>query len=311
MRVLATLVCAAVAWTPWALVWGDAIGEAARAGQDAGLNARNALALPSRDGNTIVMPGGTGGNLSFETLFPDAHGGDPATFSQWYGNASAVVGNGRDAQQNLMTEQTPNGSAYRTLRGAVDRDRPDRRNDPLWSQTDFVLDHFNDLAKTFSDCSTVTTFENGTRKAHVEDLRTCEVVAKSGDCSWYHDYRLPPSSAFVTARGGATVAECGSGCATVTYTHGLSLVWYGKAYPTAFEAPQTFGFDVADKTRVTAVHVTIAMENPAIVFETPRPPDWLLRADHFYYHSEASFPGYSYSYTSPTDIDWGVAPGRN
>ena len=295
MPAIAVVLSAAVAWTPWAVVWADQISNAAAAGQAAGAAARGALALPSQDGNAIVMPGGTGGNLSFTTLFPGSAGGDPATFSQWYGDGNAVAGSGREAQANLMTEQSTTGAAYRTVRGAVDRSRPDMRNDPLWSQTDHVLDNFDDLASTFADCSTVTTFQNSTRKTHVEDLRTCEVVAKGGNCSWYHDYSLPPANTFVTASGGAVVNNCGVGCDQMVYNHGNVLAQFGKTFPPVHPG-QTFGFGVADSTRVTKVYVTISSGDPAIVFERTR-PDWGLRADHWHYQYSAQFPGYSYSTT--------------
>ena len=298
VRALAVVLSAAVAWTPWAVTWADPISNAAAAGQAAGAAARGALALPSQSGNAIVMPGGTGGDLSFTTLFPGSAGGDPATFSQWYGNDNAVAGNGRNAQANLMTEQSPSGAAYRTVRGAVDRSRPDRRNDPLWSQTDDVLDHFDELASTFADCSTVTTFKEGTRKTHVPDLRTCEVVAKGGNCSWFHDYSLPTGFTMLTANGGAVREDCGPGCERITYAHGGQFaIGQKNVFPTPYAA-QVFGFTVAEPARVNTVTVTLAAgapENSGVLGDI----------DRLTLQYAAAFPGYAFASSDNSGQAWG------
>ncbi len=296
VRALAAVLSAAVAWTPWAVTWADAISNAAAAGQAAGATARGALALPSVSGNAIVMPGGAGGDLSFQALFPGSAGGDPATFSQWYGDDDAVKGSGRNAQANLMHEQSTTGAAYRTVRGAVDRNRPDMRNDPLWSQTDHVLDHFDELAATFADCSTITTFSNSTRTTHVPDLQTCEVVAKGGDCSWYHDYSLPPGFRMLTANGGAAVADCGVGCEQITYAHGGQFAIGNKNFPTPYAA-QVFGFTVADPARVNSVTVTLSAG-------APENSGQLGDIDMLTLQYAASFPGYAFSSSDNSGQAW-------
>ena len=174
VRALAALLCATLAWTPWALAWGDALHDAASAGQAAGEAARGALSWPSVDGAAAVMPGG---NLSFGTLFPGAERGSSATFSQVYGNDTLAVLKGQQAQSTLLSESAPHADAYRTLRASVERSRPDMRLDPLWSQTDDVLDNFEAIAETFAHCETLTTFTDSTRQTHVPDYRTCDRLA--------------------------------------------------------------------------------------------------------------------------------------
>jgi conjugal transfer mating pair stabilization protein TraN len=264
------------------------------AGQAAGQAAAAGVAAPGLQGNALVLPGGQ--TLDVQALFPDS-GGDAAAFSQWYGDDAAAVGNGRQAQGRLTNEASPSGNAYRALQQSVGRDRPDMGNDPLWRQTDLVNDGLDDLAQSFADCHNTVRFDQGERQVHLPDLRTCERVAESGNCAWFHDYSLPPASPFVTAWGGATVSDCGVGCAQVAYHHDNALVQYGKQYPPALPA-QTFGFDVADQGRVNTVTVSVIPQDPAIQFETTR-PDWPLRADKVVYQYLAAFPGYSYSAASP------------
>ena len=192
VRALAVLVCVSLAWTPWALTWGDAFSDAATAGQAAGASARDKLPLPASTGQSVVVPANAGGNLGFGALFPGATSGSPADFSALYGDHAAVTIRGQTAQRDLLRDGSPTGVAYQALRASVDRSRPDWRLDPLWSQTDEVLDDFEAIAKTFADCTTETTFTNTTRETHIADYRTCDrLVDRGGSCSWYHDYQLP------------------------------------------------------------------------------------------------------------------------
>ena len=284
-----------LAWTPWALAWGQDVMRAnGLAGQAAGQAAAAGVAAPSLQGNALVLPGGQ--TLDVQALFPDS-GGDAAAFSQWYGDDAAAVGNGRQAQGRLANEASPSGNAYRALQQSVGRDRPDRRNDPLWRQTDLVNDGLDDLARSFADCQNTIRFDQGERQVHIPDLRTCEWVPEGGNCAWFHDYSLPPADTLVTAWGGATVSDCGVGCAQVAYHHGNALVQYGKQFPPALPA-QTFGFTVADQGRVNTVTVSVIPQDPFIQFETTR-PDWPLRADKLLYQYLVAFPGYSYVAVSP------------
>ena len=264
-RLLAGVLCGLVAWTPWALTWGDAFADAARAGQQAGEGGRGAIALPATAGSNVVLPSAAGGSLSFGALFPGSTSGSPAEFSALYGNHTGTLIQGQAAQSALVSEDSPTGEAYRTLRAAVDRTRPDSRLDPLWAQTDDVLENFGAIARTFADCQTVTTFQNTTRQTHVADDRTCDrVVAQGGACSWYHDYRLPdPKPLGVTVSGMAEMSSCGATCMRVT------LGWEGDAWASygvfrgAF--PVTGAIAIDEPARVTTI-------SASLTFGDPQPP---------------------------------------
>ena len=131
VRALCVALCASLAWTPWALTWGDAFSAAAAAGQAAGTSARDGLPLPSSAGQSVVLPATAGGNLDFGALFPGSTAGSAADFSALYGNHAAVMISGQTAQRDLLNDGSPTGAAYQALRASVDRSRPDMRLDPL------------------------------------------------------------------------------------------------------------------------------------------------------------------------------------
>ena len=161
-RILAGLLSIAVAWVPWALVWGDDFRAAAQNGQATGQGARGAFTVPTTTGDTLqLVPGNAGGDVSYSTLFPGAQSGNPSDFSAFFGNHAGTLSQGQNAQSSLLNDTSAPGTAYRTLRTTVDRSRPDMRQDPLWSQTDEVITNFAEISRTFADCSLSTTFTKG------------------------------------------------------------------------------------------------------------------------------------------------------
>ena len=134
------------------------------------------------------------------------------------------------------------------------------RQDPLWSQTDDVITHFAEISRTFADCSVNTRFNQGERRTHVPDYRTCDRLAdRGGSCSVFHDYTI---LSLVTTWGGATLQSCGSGCTQVVYRHAdTPHELMGKHYP-PYAAPQTFGYRVSDSSRISAASVSVAAAEP-------------------------------------------------
>ena len=108
VRVLTGLLCIALAWTPWALVWGDDFADAIDAGKETGRAAAGALTPPTLSGETLTLPGG---DLRLDALFPGAAGGDPANFSGLYGNHHGTLIQGQQAQGALISEGSATGEA--------------------------------------------------------------------------------------------------------------------------------------------------------------------------------------------------------
>jgi conjugal transfer mating pair stabilization protein TraN len=220
-RLLAGLLCVTTAWVPWALAWGDAMSEAGLAAQEEGTALAEEVTLPEVSGDTLTLfPGQPNETrLDLEELFPGSDEGDLAEYTDLFGNDPAVVNAGQAAQESLLTEESATGAAYQGLRESVERPRPDLSHDPLWSQTDNVLDNFEELAASFADCSIQTEFSEGERYAHVPEYRTCErVMDYSGAREIRHDYRI--EEIFELGSGG-TFEPCGEGC--VLWTVGRSL----------------------------------------------------------------------------------------
>ena len=222
-RVLAGLLCVTTAWVPWALAWGDAVSDAGRAAQGEGRALADAVTLPQVNGNSLTLFPGQANQtqLDFNAVFPGSAGGNRADYTNLFGNDLGVVNAGRAAQTDLLLDDSATGAAYQTLRGSVDRSRPDMRNDPLWSQTDDVLDNFEDLAASFADCSIDTRFTEGERRAHVPDIHTCERLANySGACDIRHAYSIEQ---ILENGSGGTFETCGDGC----------VLWtVGRSFPT-------------------------------------------------------------------------------
>jgi conjugal transfer mating pair stabilization protein TraN len=203
----------------------------------------------------------------------------------------------------LLSDPSPSGNAYRTLRTTVDRSRPDMRRDPLWSQTDDVVARFADIAKTFADCSVATSFTNTTRAAHVPDNRTCDRLEdRGGACSVLHDYSI---LSLVSVWGGATLQSCGSGCTQVVYRHGdTGHENMGRNYP-AYLAAQTFGYAVSDSSRVSAASVSIqASGTPSLGFQIDQYTERYAVAFDGYAYADASTGSFDYVNRPAIDMDW-------
>ena len=221
MRSLAGLLCVTTAWVPWALAWGDAVSDAGRAAQGEGRALAGAVTLPGVAGGTLTLVPGQANEteIALDALFPGASAGNAADYTGLFGDDLGAANAGRAAQESLLLDDSATGGAYQTLRGSVDRSRPDMRLDPLWSQTDDVLEHFETLAASFADCSLETRFSESERQTHVPDHRTCERVADySGACDIRHTYAIEE---ILRNGSGGTLADCGNGC--VLWTVGQAI----------------------------------------------------------------------------------------
>ena len=120
-RLLAGLLCVTTAWVPWALAWGDAVGDAGRAAQGEGRALADAVTLPRVDGNTLTLFPGQANQtaLDFSALFPGSRGGNLSDYTSLFGNDLGAVNAGRAAQESLLQDGSATGAAYQALRGSV------------------------------------------------------------------------------------------------------------------------------------------------------------------------------------------------
>ncbi|MFE8032857.1 conjugal transfer mating pair stabilization protein TraN [Thiohalocapsa marina] len=298
-RALAALLCVALAWTPWALVWGDALSEVGREGQAVGQAAAEAFVLPGFQGDTLFLEGLLeGGSLSTEALFPGASAASAEDFSALYGQEYGLGAQGRAAQSSLLEGDAGQAAAFQSLYGAVGASGTDLTHDPVWSLTDAVIADMATLADSFADCEVTTDFQTDTRPVHLPAIETCQEVQQGGQCVMYHSYDLPPADHIVTATGGAVVTNCGRGCLEVRFDFpGAAHV--GACPSCAYLPGQSFGFVVNDSERIERIQVSV--HPSATEFDTGC--TWDCKVDQLYQAWSIAFPGYSYADSSTGNFD--------
>ncbi|MBK1717309.1 conjugal transfer protein TraN [Thiocystis violacea] len=173
-RALCGLLAITVAWTPWALVWGDDLfGSSATDGQSLG------VALGSDP--TRLAP--FDHPEDYRTLFPGADAGDLADWTALSDDPAALPAAGVEAQQALVNTPFEAASkteqAYQTLVAPVDRARPDLASDPLWGTTDATLLSLDTFASTYGDCTWEVSFLNQPRTVHVPVYEACLIADKA------------------------------------------------------------------------------------------------------------------------------------
>ncbi|WP_328986278.1 conjugal transfer mating pair stabilization protein TraN [Thiorhodovibrio winogradskyi] len=287
-RLLASLVSLAVAWTPWALVWGDELADLGREGQAFGASEIGVFVLPQIDGGTLVFPGHGGTDaLAIEGLFPGASAASAADFSACYGNAAGLGAQGQAVQADLLQTDSAHGSAFDSLHGGFGVSDIDLRGDPLWSQTDPLMADMAGMTATFTDCSVQTAFTGGTRQAHLPEIETCQQVQQGGSCRIGHTYTLPPAETSVSVTGGAELITCGHGCVEVVFD-----IPGSDPLPSCdtcgFPSPHTFSIAISEPTRVERIGVSLTARDadPSAVCDA----DCRLSAMEQVW--ELRFPGY-------------------
>ncbi|WP_323705345.1 conjugal transfer mating pair stabilization protein TraN [Thiorhodovibrio frisius] len=253
-RLLATVVSLAVAWTPWALVWGDELADLGREGQAFGSAQSAGFVVPELHGGALALPGHDA--LAIEGLFPGASAGSAADFSAFYGNAAGLGAQGQAVQADLLQTDSAHGSAFDSLHGSFGVSDIDLRQDALWSQSDTLLSDMAGMTETFTDCAVESQFATGTRTVHLPEIETCQVVEQGGSCLIRHAYTLPPAETSVSVSGEAALNSCGNGCLEVVFD--VAGTDPEPSCPTCgFPSPRTFDFAITDPGRVERIGVSL------------------------------------------------------
>ena len=193
-------------------LWADAVTDAASEGQTTGTD----LAPPGNpfsynSGTFTAFPGsGAAQNLSINEIFPGATDGAWSGETGVSGREGDLLEAGARAQTRLQTEESPEGTAYRVLTDTNRTSRPSISNDPIWAQTNEVLNNLGDLATTFGDCERNTSYSSNSIATHVPDYQTCERVNDpSGNATIQHFYE---SGVVKRIAGPLNLASCGDNC---------------------------------------------------------------------------------------------------
>lgn len=199
--------------------WADNIAASASAGNAAAQEAMSAWSPPSVSGSSISYgAGGEKQSINISELFPGAGQSDGASdLSNLYGDDHGTLSAGASANTALNSENSMNGEAYRLLKNTAGQTRPDLNNDPLWTNSDKVIDNQEVFNKEFSDCKQITDTKQTTTTKHVSEMKTCERVAdKSGSFTLKHDYL---AGVIKYSSGPTNIQTCGEGCVDI---------WLGK-----------------------------------------------------------------------------------
>ena len=193
----------------------DAITDAARQGQLFGQSISPSIDIfaVDRDSGEMTLNPGTGNELSLQKndLFPNTGtGGSVSDYSNFYDDQYGLEEAGTNARGSLATDTGEWGQAYRVLTETNGLSRPNLGNDPIWGQTDDLLDNFDELADQYADCDVTETVTDGYIDSHIPDYKTCEKLTKpEGTCVAYHDYKAGVIS---HVRGPYNIQSCGTGC---------------------------------------------------------------------------------------------------
>jgi len=215
-RALVMVLCMTLAWTPFAVAWGDAMQAAGSDGQLTGQQILGGFQFPLDSGSgvmTLNPDTSQESTVNISTLFPGSASANSSTanITSLYGNNPDTIAAGLNAQTTLNTETSATGEAYRTLINNAHQSHPDLQHDALWQTGDQVLANFTPWAQSFSDCTTITTQTATTQTVHIPDYQLClrqPTVPQS--CTAIHEVKVEPIVSFVSGNGG--LSSCGPGC---------------------------------------------------------------------------------------------------
>ena len=215
-RSLAVTLSITMAWTPFAVVWADAMQTAGRDGQQTGQQLLDAFQFPVDTGSGVMtLNPGTGQQsaITINSLFPDSASTNSTTanLTSLYGNNPGTMAAGLSAQTTMNAETSATGEAYRTLINNAHQAHPDLENDALWHSGDQLFANFTPWAQSFSDCTTTTTQTATSHTVQVPDYQLClrqPVMPQS--CTASHQVDVAPLLTYVSGNGG--LSSCGPGC---------------------------------------------------------------------------------------------------
>ncbi|HDU2624863.1 TPA: conjugal transfer protein TraN [Pseudomonas aeruginosa] len=175
--------------------WADTVTNSAAEGNAAAAEALRNFSTPSvSDGSIIFGGAGEQQNISLNELFPGIGAGESKEdLENLYGDDHETLSVGGAANTRLKTEESADGDAYRVLLGTARMTRPNIKNDPLWTNTDSVMNNQSTFEKDFADCKETNTVTPKTTSKHIPDYKTCERVNKpAGSCDIVHDVEIEP-----------------------------------------------------------------------------------------------------------------------
>ncbi|WJG29250.1 conjugal transfer protein TraN (plasmid) [Vibrio furnissii] len=137
----------------------------------------------------------------------DTYGSDSKTLIQ------GQLAKDKYEQKTLETADSSGERAYHLLKRSFATQKPDLSNDPMWKNTDQVLDNLTDITKDFANCTLTTELISSGKDYHVPKYETCEklpVVEETFTIS--HEYKV---GILRHKSGPVNLVSCGNGCTQV------------------------------------------------------------------------------------------------
>jgi hypothetical protein len=137
----------------------------------------------------------------------DTYGSDSKTLIQ------GQLAKDKYEQKTLETAESSGERAYHLLKKSFATQKPDLSNDPMWNNTDNVLDNLTDIAKDFANCTLTTELISTGKDYHVPKYETCEklpVVEETFTIG--HEYKV---GILRHKSGPVNLVSCGNGCTQV------------------------------------------------------------------------------------------------
>lgn len=203
---------ALMTYMPAAVAYADAITDGASEGKSLGQQVQGNWKMPSYNASTrsYTIDGTVDGEaIGLEDLFQDSSG-NMNDYTDKYESESGTVLFGEQQQKELLSQDSPTGSAYRTVLETAQSPTPSLNSDPIWGKTADAITNA-ELTAGFTGCTTTTTIgESSSTSHHIPEYRSCERVEDANiSCEVNHKYEV----SFLRHISGPTnIKSCGYGC---------------------------------------------------------------------------------------------------
>lgn len=132
-----------------------------------------------------------------------------------FGNDGQTLFQGQSAQnryeeKTLETAETSGEISYHLVKNSFARQKPDLSNDPVWQNTDNILENVSEIAKGFANCEIKKELIGNGKEYHVPKYETCEKLPAIEDSfQIFHDYEV---GVIKHRSGPLNMRSCGDGC---------------------------------------------------------------------------------------------------
>ncbi|NOI31847.1 conjugal transfer protein TraN [Vibrio coralliilyticus] len=134
----------------------------------------------------------------------DTYGSDAQTLYQ------AQAAQAKYEEKTLETAETSSERAYHIIKKSINTQKPDLTNDPMWANTDHVLENLEEIVEDFASCTVETQLVSTGKDYHVPKYEQCErLPAIEENFTIGHEYKV---GVIQHKSGPVNMLSCGDGC---------------------------------------------------------------------------------------------------